>query len=197
MLSAHHVAWAHMEGERAFGQAIRARRRASLARRALRRCADCARLIVHDERTLPRRNGGLVREIPLDAITGTFEAGRALDFDNEFRPSKRARKRWLRVWVGEHTGAGLPPIDVVQVGDGGFASATATTACRSPAPAARSRSTPSSPRTETLRAAPRRPASGSSQVGMCPQPASRNSRAAAGTAARPRRRAGRARARPA
>jgi hypothetical protein len=121
MLSAHHVAWAHMEGERAFGQAIRARRRASLARRALRRCADCARLIVHDERTLPRRNGGFVREIPLDAITGTFEAGRALDFDNEFRPSKRARKRWLRVWVGEHTGAGLPPIDVVQVGDGGYA----------------------------------------------------------------------------
>ena len=118
MLSAHHVAWAHMEGERAFGQAIRARRRASLARRAFRRCADCARLIVHDERTLPRRNGGKVREIPLDAITGTFEAGRALDFDNEFRPSKRARKRWLRVWVGEHTDAGLPPIDVVQVGDG-------------------------------------------------------------------------------
>ena len=118
MLSAHHVAWAHMEGERAFGQAIRARRRASLARRAFRRCAECARLIVHDERTLPRRNGGRVREIPLDAITGTFEAGRALDFDNEFRPSKRARKRWLRVWVGEHTDAGLPPIDVVQVGDG-------------------------------------------------------------------------------
>ena len=115
MLSAHHVAWAHMEGERAFGQAIRARRRASLARRALRRCADCARLIVHDERTLPRRNGGFVREIPLDAITGTFEAGRALDFDNEFRPSKRARNRWLRVWVGEHTGAGLPPIGVRRV----------------------------------------------------------------------------------
>ena len=107
-----------MEGERAFGQAIRARRRASLTRRAFRRCADCARLIVHDERTLPRRNGGRVREIPLDAITGTFEAGRALDFDSEFRPSKRARKRWLRVWVGEHTDAGLPPIDVVQVGDG-------------------------------------------------------------------------------
>jgi hypothetical protein len=117
MLSAHHVAWAHMEGERAFGQAIRARRRASLVRRAFRRCAECARLIVHDERTLPRRNGGAVREIPLDAITGTFEAGRALDFDSEFRPSKRARQRWLRVWVGEHTDAGLPPIDVVQVGE--------------------------------------------------------------------------------
>ena len=25
------------------------------------------------------------------------------------------------MWVGEHTGAGLPPIDVVQVGDGGYA----------------------------------------------------------------------------
>jgi hypothetical protein len=118
MLSAHHVAWAHLEGERAFGQAIRARRRASLARRLFRRCVECARLVVHDELTLPRRSGGRVREIPLDAITGTFEAGRALDFDNEFRPSKRARKRWLRVWDGEHTGNGLPPIDVVHVGDG-------------------------------------------------------------------------------
>ena len=118
MLSAHHVAWSHIEGERAFGQAIRSRRRASLTRRLFRRCADCARLIVHDGRTLPSSGGGRVREIPLDAITGTFEAGRALDFDSEFRPSKKARQRWLRVWVGEHTDAGLPPIDVVKVGDG-------------------------------------------------------------------------------
>jgi hypothetical protein len=118
MLSAHHVAWSHMEGERAFGQAIRSRRRDSLTRRLFRRCADCARLIVHDERTLPRRTGGKVREIPLDAINGTFELGRARDFDSEFRPSPKARKRWLRVWVAEHTGTGLPPIDVVKVADG-------------------------------------------------------------------------------
>ena len=27
------------------------------------------------------------------------------------------RKRWLRVWVAEHTGPGLGPISVVKVGE--------------------------------------------------------------------------------
>jgi hypothetical protein len=119
MLSAHHVAWSHLEAERAFGQAARSRRRASVTRRLFRRCLECAQLIVHDERTLARRNAGMpgVREIPLEAITGTVEPGRAREFDSEFRPSPRTRKRWLRVWVAEHTGPGLPPISVVRVGD--------------------------------------------------------------------------------
>jgi hypothetical protein len=118
MYSAHHVAWSLMEGERAFGQAVRSRRRASLTRRLFRRCLDCACLLVHDERALARRSGaGTVREIELDAITGTLEPGRAREFDAEFRPSKRARRRWMRVWVAEHTGAGLPPISVVQIGE--------------------------------------------------------------------------------
>ena len=119
MLSHHHIAWSHMEGERAFGQAARSRRRASIMRRLLRQCAERAGLLVHDERTLPRRSVATVgvREIPLDAITGTLEPGRAREFDREFRPSPRARQRWLRVWVAEQTGVGLPPISVVQVGD--------------------------------------------------------------------------------
>lgn len=117
MLSHHHIAWSQIEGERAFGQAVRSRRRASLAGRLLRRCLESARLGVHDERTLTRRSAGVVREIPLDAITATVEPGRAREFDREFRPTKRARKRWLRVWVAEHTGPGLPPIEVVQVGE--------------------------------------------------------------------------------
>jgi hypothetical protein len=58
-----------------------------------------------------------VHEIPLEAITGTVEPGRAREFDSEFRPSPRTRKRWTRVWVAEHTGPGLPPISVVRVGD--------------------------------------------------------------------------------
>ena len=58
-----------------------------------------------------------MKEIPLDAITGTLEPGRAREFDREFRPSKRTRKRWLRVRVGEHSPAGLPPIEVVRFGD--------------------------------------------------------------------------------
>jgi len=39
--------WA-VEAEHAFAKAIRARRRASLGRRFLRRCAECARLAVID-----------------------------------------------------------------------------------------------------------------------------------------------------
>jgi hypothetical protein len=116
MYSAHHVAWSHMEGEKRFGQAVSRRRRASLVRILLRRCADCAQLLVHDTPIAARPGGGTVRAIPLDAITGTLEPGRAREFDSEFRPTSRMRKRWLRVWVAEHTGPGLGPIEVVQVG---------------------------------------------------------------------------------
>jgi hypothetical protein len=107
-----------MEADRAFSRATRSRRRASLAGRLLRRCLECARLAVHDERTLSRSNAGAagVRAIPLDAITATVEPGRAREFDSEFRPLPRMRKRWTRVWVAEHTGPGLPPISVVKVG---------------------------------------------------------------------------------
>lgn len=106
-----------MEGERRFGQAVSRRRRASLVRVLLRRCADCAQLLVHDRPLAARAGGGRVREIPVDAITGTVEPGRAREFDSEFRPTARMRNRWLRVWVAEHTGPGLGPIEVVQVGD--------------------------------------------------------------------------------
>ena len=119
MHPAHHVAWIHMEAERAFSRAARSRRRASLTARLFRRCVECARLVVHDERTLARRNAGAagVRAIPLDAITATVEPGRAREFDAEFRPLPRMRKRWTRVWVAEHSGPGLPPISVVKIGD--------------------------------------------------------------------------------
>jgi hypothetical protein len=118
MYQPHHVAWSHMEGEKRFGQAARSRRRASLARILFRRCRECAYLLVHDTPMLARSGGGTVREIPLDAITGTLEPSRAREFDAEFRPVARMRKRWLRVWVAEHTGPGLGPIEVVQVGKG-------------------------------------------------------------------------------
>jgi hypothetical protein len=106
-----------MEGEKRFGQAVSRRRRASLARVLLRRCAACAQLLVHDQPSARRPGGGMVREIPLDAITGTLEPGRAREFDSEFRPSPRTRSRWLRVWVAEQAGPGLGPIEVVQVGE--------------------------------------------------------------------------------
>jgi hypothetical protein len=106
-----------MEGEKKFGQAARSRRRASLTRALLGRCAECAQLLVHDQPALARAGGGQVREIPLDAITATLEPSRAREFDSDFRPLPRMRSRWLRVWVAEHTGPGLGPIEVIQVGE--------------------------------------------------------------------------------
>ena len=106
--------WARMEAERAFGKAVRARRRASW----LRRCAACLRLAVH-EQAAPRaasRHG--YREIPLAEITGTLEPHRAAQFDSAFRPSASTRARWLRVWLAAHGGVELPPIRVIDVGDG-------------------------------------------------------------------------------
>ena len=107
--------WELAEAERAFGKAVRARRRAALVHRLRRRCADCARLAVHP---LGRGTGGGVREIPRAAITGSVEPNRAAHFDREFRPSAAARGRWLRVWQATRRGTALPPISVVAVGDG-------------------------------------------------------------------------------
>jgi hypothetical protein len=111
--------WSQIEAERAFSSATRARRRASLARRLRGVSASCGRLAVHDERVL--RSGpaaGLgVREISLEAISGTVEPNRAAQFDREFRPAPPARTRWQRVWLAQQRGTPLPPISVVQVGD--------------------------------------------------------------------------------
>ena len=112
--------WAQIEAEKAFSSAARARRRASLARRLRGASASCGRLAVHDERTLrpaPAVAGVGLREIPLDAISGTLEPNRAAQFDRDFRPAAQARTRWQRVWLAEQHGMQLPPISVIQVGD--------------------------------------------------------------------------------
>jgi hypothetical protein len=107
---------AQMDAERAFARELRARRRASLARR-LRR-GRSGRLSVYDE--TKRRFAGIPArlEIPLDAIAGTVEPSRAELFDGAFRPTKLTRSRWERLWMAEHRGTVLPPITVVRVRDG-------------------------------------------------------------------------------
>jgi hypothetical protein len=90
--------WTAADAERAFGKAMRARRRASLRARMTRRCVTCARLAVHEAQTLGGGPGGpRVRDIPLDAIVATVEPHRAEHFDAEFRPAKPTRERWVRV----------------------------------------------------------------------------------------------------
>jgi hypothetical protein len=95
-----------------------ARRRAAVVNRLRRRCTECHRLAIHDERAVRRRGGVAgsgIRDIPLDAISGTLEPSRASQFDRDFRPAAPTRSRWQRVWLAEQRGTLLPPISVVQV----------------------------------------------------------------------------------
>jgi hypothetical protein len=109
-----------IDAERAFLRASRARRRASLKRALLRRPGCAGALAVFDELDLTRSRTRVprgIREIPLDAITGTLEPARAPLFDASFRPARKVRSRWERLWIAEHRGVPLPPISVVKVGD--------------------------------------------------------------------------------
>ena len=68
----------------------------------------------------PMAGNGLhgIREIPVDAIAGTLEPSRAVQFDAAFRPRRNsARRRWESIWIAEERGVTLPPISVVAVGD--------------------------------------------------------------------------------
>jgi hypothetical protein len=112
---------ATMDAERAFRRASRSRRFAAL--RNWLHGAPAGRLAVLDGSGLPGRSVRPergIREIPLGAITGTLEPGKASLFDCMFRPAAAARSRWQRVWLAEHRGQALPPISVARV-DGGYA----------------------------------------------------------------------------
>jgi hypothetical protein len=109
---------AAMDADRAFARATRARARARLAARVRRRAADAHQLRVFDALRLVHTGASAaVNEIPLAAIAGTIEPGRAMLFDHCFRPARPARSRWLAVWMAERRGVVLPPISVVRVGN--------------------------------------------------------------------------------
>jgi hypothetical protein len=104
------------DAARAYDKAVRAHRRDAFLRRLRRRCVECLRRAVYDGHA--GRGLGL-REIPVDAINATVEPGRALAFDRWFRPAGSvARGRWERLWMAAQRGESLPPISVVQAGDG-------------------------------------------------------------------------------
>lgn len=111
--------WSKLEAEQALTRAADARRRASLVCRvaAAVNAAAFWSMTTPPRGDRPRRAGRGVREISLDAIAGTLEPNRAVDFDTGFRPSGPTRVRWQRVWMAEHRGTVLPPISVVQVAD--------------------------------------------------------------------------------
>jgi hypothetical protein len=105
-----------VDAQKAFLQASRSRRRAALGRRLRREPAVCGRLHVYDQPAIAAANA--VRTVSLDRIGGTLEPSRAKLFDGDFRPRDAARERWQRIWLAEHRGAPLPPVELVKVGDG-------------------------------------------------------------------------------
>jgi hypothetical protein len=109
-----------IDAERAFARARRTRRRAAVARLLHREPSERARLKVYDERNVRRSGAQLrgIREIPITAIDGTLEPGKAAQFDGAFRPAAAAETRWQRVWIAEQRGDVLPPISVVPTADG-------------------------------------------------------------------------------
>jgi hypothetical protein len=109
--------WSRLEADRAFTTAYRARRRAAFAARLRRAGRSVCGLPVYDEFKDRRRGQRGVVEISLEAIAGTTEPNRAAQFDQHFRPTARTRCRWQRVFMAFYSGASLPPISVVQVGD--------------------------------------------------------------------------------
>jgi hypothetical protein len=114
--------WSEMEADRAFARAARARRRTALIGRFRHRERASTCLAVSDAATPRGRGralvGQAVREIPVAAIRATVEPNRAWQFDCGFRPAAHTRARWRRIWLAEQRGTVLPPISVVQIGDG-------------------------------------------------------------------------------
>lgn len=71
--------------------------------------------VMKERRLLGSHYAGL-QSVRLDQIRGS--EGRSEDFDRAFRPtSERNRERWMRVALAHLRGIGLPPVDLVQVGD--------------------------------------------------------------------------------
>ncbi|MCA9874169.1 MAG: hypothetical protein KC441_10955 [Anaerolineales bacterium] len=57
-----------------------------------------------------------VQNVPINSIRGSV--GRSDEFTTGFRPLKaHSRQRWIRVARAWQAGQGLPPVDLVQVGD--------------------------------------------------------------------------------
>jgi nucleotide-binding universal stress UspA family protein len=101
----------------------RARRKADLQKTLARFARKDMELLSYDEvrkklKAIESSKKEL-KEIPLDSIIGS--AGRYTDFTRSFLPQHNSDKdRWARVHVAVTSSAGLPPIEVYQVGEAFF-----------------------------------------------------------------------------
>jgi hypothetical protein len=110
-----------IDADLAFGRAARRRRSAAMLRRLRRGQRGQGALRVYGDCEIMRRRAALgrsIREVSLRSIGGTLEPSRAPLFDASFRPAGAARERWRRLWLAEHRGDVLPPVVLVEVGDG-------------------------------------------------------------------------------
>jgi hypothetical protein len=97
----------------------RARRRHALARvsRRLRRQRDRGRPRTLADAVMLAGGSRRLEVVPLGCIVGTLEPTR--HFDDRFLPaSEVVRHRWERIALAHRRGDALPPIDLVQRGDG-------------------------------------------------------------------------------
>jgi hypothetical protein len=115
-----------VDAQSAFARERRRHRFEQVTRWLRRMPRECARLVSLDEALggAPPANRGVasLREIPLDSIVGTAEAGKREAFDRRFRPPTTSRERWQRLWAAGRGGTPLPPISVYRLGEQHFVS---------------------------------------------------------------------------
>lgn len=86
-----------------------------LRRRFLGQCANLLALNAVGRRVSRRTLAG-VQLIPIERIRGT--EGRERDFDIDFNPlQEHDKNRWVDVLVAMRSGANLPPVELIQVGE--------------------------------------------------------------------------------
>ena len=95
-------------------------RRVWVARRLLGRMEKLCNLYAQLEgRQVKSGHSGGIRTVPIAAIQGS--EGRAGDFDTQFRPLQgHSAERWISIAIARMADIGLPPVELVQIGDAYF-----------------------------------------------------------------------------
>jgi len=106
--------------ESAIDDFARARRRADLEKVVASLTGKSADLLSFEEVRRKvrgvRGNRRILKDVPLDSIVGSV--GRYEDFTRDFLPRRDSDKeRWARVELLANDSAGLPPVDLFQIGD--------------------------------------------------------------------------------
>lgn len=106
------------EASAAFESALRRGKWRALRQRLLGQAGGLRHLPSVDAATArrPAREASVIN-IPLSRIVGS--EGRVGDFDRAFYPlNDHTRDRWINIAAARRDGAALPPVELIQVGDG-------------------------------------------------------------------------------